>query len=177
MDREQFHNKCSSIEEKILDNPLFLNSTAVMTYIDFRGEVRTTRIIEHCLSNNIRVIIPVCMPKTRTLLLSELKNIHDDLAESHFGLLEPKQDKIRPVDAREISLILVPGAVFDPRGYRIGYGAGYYDRFLSGPAKGIPTFGLAFECQMIEKVPRDEYDMPVDYIFTEDRIIDCKLAP
>jgi 5-formyltetrahydrofolate cyclo-ligase len=173
LSESEYEEKCSSIEKDILSNPLFIKADTIMTYIDFRGEVRTRKIIDYCLKNNKRVVIPVCLPKTKTLMLSELKDFDQDLKSGHFGVLEPREDKIRPVEASGISLILVPGAVFDKTGYRIGYGAGYYDKFLSGPGKGIATIGLAFQCQIIDSVPKDAYDIPVDYIAAEEGLINC----
>ena len=75
------------------------------------------------------------------------------------------------IDPKEIDLIIVPGIVFDLRGFRIGYGEGYYDRLLK--SAGVPKIGLAYEFQMRDKLPKESHDVCVDKIITENRIIEC----
>ena len=80
------------------------------------------------------------------------------------------------MDPKEIDLVVVPGAVFDRRGYRVGYGGGFYDRFLSNKVrKEVPKIAVGFDLQVIDgNIPTNEFDFPVDFIITEKEIIDCK---
>lgn len=174
LSKEEIESKSMAIFNALTEMEDFKNAKWIMTYIDFRDEVQTDRIINYCLQHNKRIAVPVCIPKTKELILSEIHNIDDDTEIGHFGVREPKKDKLRILEPSNISLILVPGVAFDPSGYRIGYGGGYYDRFLSSAGKGIPTIALAFECQITQDLPRDDYDIPLDYILTELRMIDCK---
>jgi len=87
--------------------------------------------------------------------------------------LTPKKEYVREISSEEIDVVLVPGLIFREDGFRIGYGGGYYDRFLRD-AKSVVKIGLCYEMQIYEDIPVDIYDIPVDYIITEKRIIDCK---
>ena len=86
-------------------------------------------------------------------------------------LMEPKHDLLKKANIEDIDLIIVPGVVFDKHCNRIGFGAGYYDRFLSKRAKNTPTIGIAYDYQIIDKISIGEYDVPLDFIITEKRII------
>jgi 5-formyltetrahydrofolate cyclo-ligase len=162
-----------SIQKKLLGLDIFTHSVNVMAYAAFRNEVETLPIIQHCLSEGKRVIVPVAVPKTRELLLSELKDPEIGLHPGTFGVPEPAPEYIRPFPKEDLHLILVPGVAFDERGFRLGYGAGYYDRFFERLSRKVPSIGLAFETQIIGKVPAEPTDQPVDYIITEKRLIDC----
>jgi 5-formyltetrahydrofolate cyclo-ligase len=90
-----------------------------------------------------------------------------------YNILEPRQDTIKEIPIESIDLILVPGVVFDIHGNRIGHGKGYYDRLLND-TQNIPHVGLAFGFQIVDAVPVEGHDLPVDIIVTEERIIECK---
>ncbi|MGI6697142.1 MAG: 5-formyltetrahydrofolate cyclo-ligase [Clostridiales bacterium] len=162
------------IQKKLLELEVFIRSVNVMAYVAFRNEVETMPIIRHCLSEDKRVIVPVSVPKTRELLLSELKDPERELIPGTFGVPEPAPEYIRPFPSEDLDLILVPGVAFDEKGFRLGYGAGYYDRFFERLTRRVPSIGLAFELQIIDRVPADPTDQPVDYIITEKRLIDCR---
>lgn len=150
---------------------LYENAQNIMVYIDFRNEVRTNQIIDDLLSSNKNVIIPISVPKTKEMILSKVLDPKKELIEGTYGILEPKEEYIRKIDSSIIDLILVPGVAFDSKGHRIGYGGGYYDRFLDTLKKHIPTVALAFDLQIIERVPYDPFDKKMDYIITETKII------
>ncbi|SHI70327.1 5-formyltetrahydrofolate cyclo-ligase [Geosporobacter subterraneus DSM 17957] len=166
--------KSSAIAQKLKAFPAYQAAQNVMVYIDFRGEVKTGEIIQDLISSHKRAIVPICVPKTREMILSHLKNPAEELAEGTFGVFEPKEEYIRPVAPDEIDLVIVPGVAFDRKGYRIGYGGGYYDRFFEKLPKKIPAVALAFDLQLVEKVPAEVFDQAVDYIITESEIIQCK---
>ena len=90
---------------------------------------------------------------------------------NRIHILEPKLDMIVPPD--HIDLILVPGLGFDSRGHRIGYGRGYYDRFLSQVKPDCFKLGVAYACQIIDRTPNHEHDMPVNAVLTEKYIMLC----
>lgn len=145
-----------------------------MLFISFNNEVLTKPIIDNSIKHEKQVFIPVTVPKTKEIIVSELLNFEEDLEVGTFGLLEPKKDFLRPYSPEQLDLIIVPGVAFDSRGYRIGYGAGYYDRFLAKIDNDVPKISLAFDMQIINHVPNEEYDIPVDYIITESNFIECK---
>jgi 5-formyltetrahydrofolate cyclo-ligase len=102
-----------------------------------------------------------------------IKSLENDLVPGVFGILEPDLEKIDPVIADKIDIVIVPGAAFSENGCRIGYGGGFYDRFLQN--RSITSYALAFDFQLVDEVPFDpEFDMKVDYIVTERRVIECR---
>lgn len=149
----------------------YKRANSVMLYISFRNEIKTRDIINDLLSKGKRVFIPVTINDTKELIVSELLNYEEDLQVGNFGVLEPKSEALRPTDPNQLDLVLVPGVAFDERGYRIGFGAGYYDRFLPKLREGAITIALAHEIQMVDKIENDQYDIPVDYVLTDKRLI------
>lgn len=177
--RKQLASQTQTEKSKMIFNRLrefdpYKTAKNIMVYIDFRNEVKTDFIIDDLIASNKKVIIPICVPKTKDLILSQLLDPAKELAEGTFGVLEPKKEYIRKVDPASIDLVIVPGVAFDRQGYRIGYGAGYYDRFFQKLPKPVPSVAIAFDLQIIDKVPADDFDYPVDYIITETETITCK---
>ena len=128
-------------------------------------------MIKECLSNK-EVIVPKSDIKKRHLILSKLEN-WDDLITGAYNILEPREDKIIKTSIDEIDFIIVPGVGFDEKGRRIGHGKGVYDNLLKNSNNALHV-GLAFEFQIVEKIPTNKWDFPVDKIITEDRVIDCR---
>ncbi|RKD30087.1 5-formyltetrahydrofolate cyclo-ligase [Thermohalobacter berrensis] len=166
-------NKSKKICDLFLSTVLFKKSKNIMAYVDFRNEVKTEHIIKTALSKGKNIFIPITITKTKELLLSQLKDYDNELTKGTYGILEPKEEYIRKSDPDLLDLIIVPGVAFDKRGYRIGYGGGYYDRFLGKLNKEIPKIALAFDVQIVPKIIPDKFDIPVDFIITENAIINC----
>lgn len=166
--------KSNIITNKLLDLQIYKNSSFIMSYIAFRKEVRTKKFIKHSISNGKRVGVPITVHKTKELIVSELKDFDNELVIGYYNILTPKSQYIRRVSPSIVDLVIVPGAVFDKDGYRIGYGGGYYDRFLKKLNKDAVTIGFAYDFQLVDSLPRSKYDIPVDYILTEKQLISCK---
>ena len=160
--------KSAAIENKLFGMPEFQATPVVMFFASFRSEVETQHMIGRALAEGKRVVLP--RVKGRTLELLEIGNFDRDVAPGAWGIPEPERGT--PVDLKDIGLIVVPGAVFDLQGNRIGYGAGFYDRLL--PSFPGSTAALAFELQIMPTIPVDGHDVPVRKIVTEKRIIDCR---
>ena len=171
---EIIREKSDSIFNHLNKTEFYNKANNVMLYVSFGTEVMTKPIIDDLLSKGKRVFIPVTVPKTKALIVSELKNYDDDLVVGHFGVMEPKEEALRPVEPNILDLVIVPGVAFDLKGYRIGYGGGYYDRFIPRLSDKATTVSLAFDIQLIDTVPVSEYDIAVEYIITENRFIKCK---
>ncbi|MBB6215770.1 5-formyltetrahydrofolate cyclo-ligase [Anaerosolibacter carboniphilus] len=171
---EEVENKSSYIFLQLKKFFLVQEAKNISVYVDFRNEVKTNQIIQYFLSVGKNVMVPISIPSTKQMQFSQLLDPAQDLITGNYGILEPKQDAMRIVDPNSLDLILVPGVAFDSHGYRIGYGGGYYDRFFSQQNKKIPSIALAFDLQIVEEIPMDPFDHPVDYIITETRIIACK---
>ncbi len=167
MSEESVVEKSSIITEKLISSHLYKNARAIMTYIDFRKEVITRDIIKDAFLKGKRVIIPITDKTSKNLILSELKDFDSELCVGTYGVLEPKKDCIRKVELSVPDIILVPAAVFDERGYRIGYGGGYYDRFLSQEGIGATTIGLAYDFQVVREIPHEAFDVRMDLVIDD----------
>ncbi len=163
-----------SMSRRIRENFIRLHEaahcTVLMAFLNFGTEVITDYIIEWAWREGKRVVAPLCQPETKRLFLSEITSF-DDVEPGYFGVREPRKHLLKPVEKRQVDLILVPAVAFDRKGGRVGYGGGYYDRFLLDIDKAVPKIGLVFACQIIGAVPTDGYDLPVDKIITEEETI------
>lgn len=170
---EELVKKSDMVTEKLLSTDLYKNANTIMAYIDFRNEVRTEKIIKTAIADGKRIVIPISIVDTRQLVLSELIDYDFELSPGAYGILEPRPEFIREIDPETVDLVLIPGVAFDERGYRVGYGAGYYDRFLEKVRPDSSKIALAFELQMVDYACEDSHDVPVDLIITEDRSFKC----
>ena len=139
-------------------------------YYSINTEVSTQHIIRDALENNKIVGIPKIIDEKFIEFYRIIEDEYDDISwvQGKYGTMENKSSEII---SNDIQLVIVPGIVFDKHGNRIGYGKGYFDRFLS-IKKPNCTVGLAFEDQIInQEIPKEEFDQPVDIIVTEKRII------
>ncbi len=159
------------IEERLADLEVWQGAAIVHTYVGaVHGEVSTRGIVERALREGKTVVCPRVRWKPRGLDSFAVGSL-DDLVESSRGLWEPDSAAV-PVDHAAFDLVLVPGIAFDRRGWRIGFGAGLYDRFLAGVA--APRVALAFSLQILDSLPVEPHDEPVDWIVTEGETIACR---
>jgi 5-formyltetrahydrofolate cyclo-ligase len=106
----------------------------------------------------------------RPLIFAEIGS-RAELVPNHFGIPQPPEAAARFIPTESIPLFLVPGLGFDASGGRLGYGLGFYDRAFASAAPGALKVGLAFEAQLLERVPTGPHDVPMDIVVTEDRVI------
>jgi 5-formyltetrahydrofolate cyclo-ligase len=160
------------VQERLLDQAVFVAARSIMVYVAFRGEVSTERIIEVALESGKIVSAPVTLPAERRLLPFRLSGSSETLRRGAYGIAEPDPLRSEPFPAGGLDLVIVPGVAFDLAGGRLGYGGGYYDRFLAGEAIQAARIGLAFETQVsTEPLPLDGNDMRMDWVYTEKRIL------
>lgn len=171
---KQLAKKSAVIATKFLALPEYQRATTVMAYVDFRNEVQTASIIENALYQGKRLVVPITDVPNKRLILSQIVNFPDDLTPGTWGILEPKPHCVRPVEPGEIDLVIVPGVAFDTSGNRLGYGGGFYDRFLPQTKGGTTLVSLAFEMQIRPNVYPDEHDIPVHILITEARVLDFR---
>lgn len=168
--KDEYLNKNKSIE-KLFNSLEFRGvSQNFMSYVNMGKEVSTREIIKSLLGESKVVSVPLCVTKTTELVASQIHSL-GDLEPSNFGLLEPKPELVRPVQPGDIDVVLIPGLAFDRMGNRLGYGKGYYDRFLTKLSSKALKVGLAYSFQIIERVPVDHLDVPLDMLITEEEII------
>jgi len=168
LSKTEILKKSSNIKEKLFGLKKYKDAKTVLFYISYNGEVFTHDMIRQALKDK-KVVVPISNKEDFSLSLSELKS-WDDLEISSYDILEPKKDCVKEISIDEIDLIIVPGVGFDLKGNRLGHGKGYYDRLLEKTK--AKTVGLAFEFQIVENIPTDSNDVPVDIIVTEERIIE-----
>lgn len=174
--REVVEAKSTAIFQKIICLEHYQKAKVIMTYLSIRNEVETEPFIIKAMSEGKRIVIPVCQKETTTILPAEVKNYPEDLEPRTWGILEPKPDKLYPIDPKEIDLIIVPGVAFDEKGNRLGYGAGYYDHFLPLLRPGVLKIAPAYELQIVPDVYRGEHDQPVDLVVTETRFLKYSIS-
>jgi 5-formyltetrahydrofolate cyclo-ligase len=163
--------KSERIKEQVFHMTEFKVAKTILFYVSYDNEVYTHKMIKKSLEIKKQVIIPKIDMKNRTILCSSLTQ-WDDLLAGAYNILEPRQECLNEVALESIDLIIIPGIAFDYRGNRIGHGMGYYDRLLQKKMKAN-RLGLAFELQIVESIPTDKYDIKVEKIVTEERIITC----
>jgi len=168
---DQVHEKSRVITGRILSMEAYLRSRSLMVYVDFRNEVQTGDLIAHALAAGKRVSVPITDVKGKRLTPSRLLDYPGDLTPGAWGILEPGPGCVRPVDPAELDLVVVPGVAFDTGGNRLGYGGGFYDRFLPRTGSGAVYIAPAFELQVVEHVFPGDHDIPIHFIVTEERII------
>ena len=161
------------IMKSIIKMMPFQSATTIFTYVDFRSEVITTSLIEYMLECDKNVVVPVTLIKDKDLLAVSITEPARELAPGYCSIPEPivaiREKQMLSPDI--IDIIFLPGSVFDERGGRMGYGGGYYDRFVSAKAHQALRVGLAYEMQMVEHAPLQDHDEFLDFIVTEERIV------
>ncbi len=157
--------KSREIEERLFSLSEFLSAQVVMFFASFRSEVETAPMIRRALHLGKRVVLP--RVEGKELGLYEIHDFGSDVETGVWGIPEPKTNI--PAALADVDLMIIPGAAFDKQGNRLGYGAGFYDKLL--PAFGKVTVALAFEAQIVNEVPTEKHDVPVQKIITENRII------
>ena len=145
--------------------------STLFIYVNFRSELETLELIYQCLSQGKRVAVPLVDASTVRMIPLLIKDPEKDLVPGYYGIPEPDPQKSLRVAPREIDAAVIPGSVFDIQGGRLGYGGGYYDRFLVNDAPQAKRIGFAFEMQVVEKVPVEPHDQPLDILITEKRIV------
>jgi 5-formyltetrahydrofolate cyclo-ligase len=160
----------SLVAAKLLSLKEYAGARLLVSYCAKDDEVQTRAIIERALKDGKRVAVILTDKRSKTLNFSEIQSFDDDLAPGTFGILEPKQERIRPVSLAEADIVLVPLLAWDDKGQRLGYGAGYFDRALAG-AKRITKVGLALESQRLPNIPMSWHDVPLDIVVTEKRVV------
>jgi 5-formyltetrahydrofolate cyclo-ligase len=169
LSKEYVFENSKKIKNRLFNLNEFKKASTILFYVSYNNEVFTHEMIRELLTSKKNIVVPISDKKNRTLILSKLEN-WNDLSIGSYNILEPKNNRIKQVNLDIIDLIIVPGVGFDEKGNRIGHGKGYYDKLLRN-SKKAKSIGLTFECQILEKIPTGKYDIPVDVIVTEERII------
>jgi 5-formyltetrahydrofolate cyclo-ligase len=160
----------SSILDRLTELEEYKCASVILTYVSFRSEAGTKRLIQKALSEGRRIAVPVCILNGKVLLPCEIQSL-EDLVPGTWGILEPSEHARSMLETKEIDLAIVPGLAFDMQLNRLGYGAGYYDRFLPKMRPNTVKVGICYEFQLIDRLPADPFDIPMDCIVTERSIL------
>ncbi|MGI5998155.1 MAG: 5-formyltetrahydrofolate cyclo-ligase [Lutispora sp.] len=170
---EEVTEKSLQIKDRLISTSMYTEANHIFTFLSFNKEVMTKPIIDDCMKKNKQLYIPLCNTQIKEIVLCKFEG-WDKLKPSKFGIMEPVKDHIRIVNRCILDMAIVPGAVFDRRGNRIGYGAGYYDKFFNTLTKNILKIAVCYSFQVVDSITPSEYDVPMDYIVTENEIITCE---
>ena len=150
--------KSAALGELFRQSDAYRNAKTIYGYLPYNQEVRTVAMLEQAIRDGKRVAVPKCYgDEMKFIFMEELSLVE----KGYANIPEPIADG--PIADDETALVLMPGLAFDPQGHRIGYGGGFYDKFLAAEP-GHPTLALCYEFQMLPHLETEEYDIPVDYV-------------
>ena len=158
MTTEQIEQASARLGEKFAASALYQQAKTIYGYLPYNQEVRTVPMLQRALDDGKRVAVPKCYgDEMRFIYLDDLSQVES----GYCGIPEPIADG--PVADDPTALVLMPGLAFTERGERMGYGGGFYDRFLAAEPDH-PTLALCYAFQMVEYIPTEEFDIPVDCV-------------
>lgn len=165
------HDLSRIIGTRLLEMKEYKVASTISSYVSKESEVDTRWIINEALAAKKRVLVPFVDISSRSLNFSEIRDPQRELVSGTFSVLEPKVSFRRPASLEDSDLNLIPGVAWDERGFRVGYGGGYYDRCLTKLKRRVPCVGLAFDFQVLPQLPISAVDVGVDMILTDRRLI------
>jgi len=157
-----------NISQALFSDPFWKDSEYIGITISKIPEVDTYQIIRKAWDQNKKIVIPKCLPKQKVMDFRTI-TAFNQLESVYYGLFEPIETQTKLIGKDQIDLLIVPGLGFTRSGYRLGFGGGYYDRYLQDYHG--KTLSLAFHQQMLEELPTEEHDIPVKKIITDQEIL------
>lgn len=163
------------IRRRLLSLDRFREARSVMLYLPARGEVDTWALLDHFWARGAEILLPRCRENAPGIMEAYAVASREDLGPGCFGLIEPQAGRASKVPTPEPEAILVPALAFDRQGYRLGFGGGYYDRFLPTLTCSPLLVGPAYAFQILESIPVEPWDRPVEMIVTPDVLLHIPL--
>ncbi len=158
MTEEQIVTASEKLGELFAASDAYKNASSIYGYLPYNQEVRTVPMLQQALRDGKRVAVPKCYgDEMRFIWMTDLSKVE----KGYAGIPEPVEDG--PVAEDETALVLMPGLAFDPQGHRIGYGGGFYDKFLA-QEPSHPTLALCYAFQLLPELETEEFDIPVDTV-------------
>lgn len=158
--------KSERIKTIFFQDPDVQNSKTVLFYASFQGEVDTFGLMRDAIKAGKQIALPVVDVQNKEIIPKLVTSLEDDLTYGPYHIQQPHEKNTREIALPEIDVVVVPGVAFDRRGFRLGRGAGYYDRFLKNLPQGIPLIGLAFDFQILDSLPLEPHDLSVTRVVT-----------
>ena len=157
--------KSRVIFDRLFALPEFQRSQTIHFYASFDGEVETFEMMRQAQKLGKKIVLPATIKNQKKIVPFIIEDLEKDLKVGSHGIKEPRGMALKSLDLNDIDLVIVPGVAFDRQYNRLGRGAGYYDRFLSQIPTDTPTIGLAFDFQLVERLPQQKkHDIPVTRI-------------
>jgi 5-formyltetrahydrofolate cyclo-ligase len=153
------------IFEKVIGSEEYKKSNNLFIFVSFESEVDTHRIIKRALKDGKNVSVPKTISREEGMAAVKI-NDFSELKNGAYGILEPENLDLRMKESL-MDVCYIPGVAFDKEGGRVGYGGGYYDRFLNLVRKDTQKIALCYSFQILDKVPREEHDILVDSIISD----------
>ena len=157
----EIEERSRALAEKLYETPQYRAAKSLYAYLSFNQEVRTTPIIERAWADGKRVAVPKVIGKDMVFIWLDS---FDQLGPGYYGITEPMENG--PVADDGTALILMPGLAFDPEGHRVGYGGGFYDRYLEAQPNH-PLVALCYDFQLFDHLDVESHDVPVDLVLTD----------
>ena len=149
----------------------YKSAKTIMFYLTYGSEVITDMMVNEVLADDKTVVVPIIKSPGDGVMQAMKISKLEDCYEKVYGIRQPEFNQDEVINKNDVDLVFVPGIVFDNKGYRIGYGKGYYDKWLVD-IDVSKTIGLAYEVQLTDKLPIGQYDLPVGKLLTEKRCIE-----
>lgn len=169
---EQVKEHSERLCEHLLGNEELQRCKTVFCYLSNGSEIDLMPFIAKSWLNGVNIVVPVCSGRPYGVMDAAEYTPQTELVSASFGIREPQQHNV--VSPEQIDTVLLPAVAFTRDGVRLGYGGGYYDRFLPQLRDDVLLIGIAHKVQITDELPKDEYDVPVGIIYTEDGAIKCK---
>jgi 5-formyltetrahydrofolate cyclo-ligase len=160
-----------TIQAELLALPVFQEAARLMIYVSMGSEIYTDGIIQHSLQMGKQVAVPYLHQQYGQMDASEIRDLEQEMMIGKFYSRVPKPEYFRPLDPKDIDIIIIPGIAFDLQGNRLGYGGGYYDRYLKLVRPETILIGITYSVLVVEELPAYPHDMPVDIVLHEQGII------
>lgn len=168
----EFISKNSSIiTDKLLQMDCVKKAKTIMLYLDFNNEVQTDDLINKLISLRKIVASPITLKEEKKLIPTQITNLKEGIKIGAYNIREPKPECSKAIDIKDLDVVIVPAVAYDTDCYRLGYGGGFYDRFLENLRPDAKTIGIAFDLQIFDEVPKEPHDAQLDFIITESKII------
>ncbi|WP_252236928.1 5-formyltetrahydrofolate cyclo-ligase [Clostridium sp. CH2] len=171
IDSEEKKNFDNIIHNKFLKSKFYSQCKNIFVYISYDSEIDTKTLIRRALKDGKNIYVPRTNYETKLMEAIRIVSL-ENLTEDEHGILEPKENELA-TNLDNIDLIIMPGVAFDKNGGRMGYGGGFYDRYLNKCKKDIHKISLAYDFQVVGCIPMDKHDIRIDYIITNIKEIAC----
>ncbi len=170
---QERQEKSVALASRLAGLDCFSQARTILFFVSFRSEVDTLMVMRQALLRGVQVAVPLTLTREKELNVFAVTDVDADLVPGYQGIREPDPRRCHKLAPSSLDLVIVPGSVFDRRGARMGYGGGYYDRFLANRAPQARRVGICFDLQLVDEVPMAAHDQYLDFVVTESQVVHC----